>query len=94
MKAVGSNHIERLEAMNYFWVSFNNRESGTIEAADIAAAREAGKPFGEVTKVAVIPYPSRPVLVQSADNKTPPFCYSPDSCQGRTSCPNSRACSE
>lgn len=79
--------------MAYFWVGFNQRESGTIEAADIAEAREAGAVFGTVTTVAVIPYAANPML-RILTGQTLPLCYQPESCKGRTSCPNSRACSE
>jgi len=78
--------------MSDFWVQFDNRASGTIQAKDEAEARTEGEKLGKVRQVDVIPYPRSPVLV--GDRKTPAFCFGKDECLGRTSCPRSRACDD
>lgn len=47
----------------------------------------------EPTKVSSLPYGSGPALDPN-DDRGGWFCYSPESCKGRSSCPKSYACSE
>ncbi len=78
--------------MTPFWIKFEGRSSACVEADNkesaLAIAAEHGKPIaGDV-----IPYPATPRLGEQS--KCPPFCYSPESCKGRSSCPQNYACSE
>lgn len=44
-----------------------------------------------------LPYPAAPVIWQfdhPVSGKCPTFCHSPSKCAGRSSCPQSYACSE
>jgi len=77
---------------DFFWVEFDNRASGTIEANNEFAALQLANNFGKPRRARVIPYPADPRIV--VDSDCPSFCHSPRKCVGRTSCPMRRACSE
>lgn len=76
--------------MAFFWVQFSDRSPGTIEADEVHAAEKLSEQFGKFKLANTIPYPARPVLHQTSS--CPPFCYEPNKCKHRTSCPNNPAC--
>lgn len=47
----------------------------------------------EVLSTRSLPYPADPRL-RTGEDKCPSFCFAPQTCQGRTSCPRNYACSE
>jgi len=55
------------------------------------ALRRAAQ-FGTVSSIDIIPYPAKPQL--DVRWNCPSFCYSPETCKGKTSCPKSRACDD
>lgn len=89
------------------WVKFEDGSRACVERpADMShddwrekqmdfASDLAGKQAVEAWS---LPYPANPRLNKVAYNEKagpcPPFCYSPDQCKGRSSCPKSYACSE
>lgn len=79
--------------MAFFWVEFDGRTSGTIEARTIGEATEIGGRFGIVKVANTLPYPAEPVLHQ-VESSCPPFCWTPEQCKHRSCCPKSYACSE
>lgn len=79
--------------MSYFWLEFPGGLHGSIEAADPLAAKTVAEHItGDTVKVlGMLPYPAgRQVQPMSC----PSFCHSPSKCLGRSSCPQSYACSE
>lgn len=74
----------------FVWVKFTNRSPGTVEGDSLEDVRTKAAKFGEVASVAAIPYPAEPVYLQ--EDKTPAFCFSPERCSGRGSCPNNPSC--
>jgi hypothetical protein len=76
-----------------FWVTFADRQSACIEAADEGSARQLARCLTgrEATAVHVLPYPADPRLTQS---ETPSLCFQPTRCIGRTSCPRRTSCSD
>lgn len=90
-----------------WWVKFADGTKACVERPkDIEPAdfqKEQVIAFASVlaAKVAVdadtIPYPASPRLNEVAYGDygpCPPFCYTPDRCVGRGSCPKDYACSE
>lgn len=76
--------------MGYWWVRFTdgtkpNTYFGSEQEATAAAAQD-----GAVRDVRKLPYPSG----RSSPDGCPPFCYTPEQCAGRGSCPKNYACSE
>lgn len=90
--------------MSFFWVYFEDRNAGTIEAEGntygTAAEREAvledaktrAAKFGRVKGIHRLPYPAEPRLDVRSD--CPSFCMYPDSCKGSGSCPRNYSCTE
>lgn len=79
-----------------FWVKFKDGSAGYVEAdsAEIAMAVGKEKTGKEAKSAERIPYPASPIIYQSAGDPCPPFCYTPNECVGRSSCPHRYACSE
>ena len=88
--------------MGYYWVMVNGIGFGTIragsadEAVKIASERPEFKakystPDG--LRAEILPYPAHPFL-NPLEHDCPEFCRSPMICKGRSSCPQSYACSE
>jgi len=75
----------------FYWVTFEDAKSGTVEASDEGSARERAEEHGAVVSVARLPYPAQPRI--AVDSDCPSFCYSPRECRGRGSCPKGYACS-
>jgi hypothetical protein len=90
--------------MGAYWVRFENGQEMCVEGPDEAAVRVRAETFADpvrVQSVKRLPYPARPRLEpfeswewQGRNVVTPEFCHSPRRCAGRTSCPQSYACSE
>ena len=57
--------------------------------ADVRARAEK---LGKVKTIETLPYPAVPVLDQRSN--CPAFCWNPNTCQGRTSCPRRRSCDD
>jgi hypothetical protein len=91
---VGHEEQEEEAVMRAFWVEFEKHHAVCIEAATAEdASRLALAATGEAaTKVRDLPYPAIPRVGEQSE--CPAFCYSPQECAGRTSCPKSYACSE
>lgn len=82
-----------------FWVRFTKGKPACVEAQDADAAKaEAEKLSGRaVARVDRLPYPCEPRLnkhLQPHGSVTPSFCFRPDQCCGRTSCPQRYSCTE
>lgn len=76
-----------------WWVVFESGKRGTIEVkADEDRDMIAINIGGKVKSIETLPYPAQPVLRRVSG--CPEFCHSPSTCQGRTACPKSYACSE
>lgn len=80
----------------YFWLDTHQR--GTVMAIDTNDALAQVKklyPHSTVKKYGHIPYPSNPYLIDSPSYiQVPTFCYTPEACLGKHSCPHGPACSE
>lgn len=89
-----------------YWLTFADGSQACCEgesefdakriAENLTGKKVAG---GEYRDIAAkrLPYPASPIVWQfdhPVSGKCPPFCYSPTTCVGRSSCPKSRACSE
>lgn len=81
-----------------WWVEFTDGTAGCCEGGTVVAARNraaciTGK---TVASLEVLPYPASPVIWQHEDEygKCPPFCYTPNECKGRRSCPKPRSCDD
>lgn len=79
--------------MGYFWIEFDDGDKGSITAASVPEAmREAERIKGKAAKAASpLPYPANPRLNTVG---APTFCFNPERCKGRTSCPNLRGCDD
>ena len=92
--------------MQGFWLTFTDQSQGYCEGgnaydAKTIAQKVTGKTVagGEYRDIEAktLPYPANPIIWQfdhPVHGKCPPFCYSPKKCAGKTSCPQSHACSE
>ena len=83
--------------MQAYWVEFKNGGAGCVEAENVEAAIEIAKTVkgGEVEKCSALPYPAMPRLNEYVHPKhgvCPPFCYTPNECKGRMSCPRNPCC--
>lgn len=82
-----------------FWVDFEGRAPGCVEAPSLEEARDLAKELTghEVTRIDQLPYPANPRLNKVSYGEygpCPSFCFTPTQCRGRGSCPKSYACSE
>jgi len=92
--------------MQGFWLTFTDGSQGYCEGeneydAKVIAEKSTGKKVGggEFRDIAAktLPYPSKPVIWQfdhPVNGKRPTFCFCPQECAGKTSCPQRYACSE
>jgi hypothetical protein len=84
--------------MNGYWMTFEDGTSGYCEGlyesdAILIASHIKRK---KVVNSALLPYPAKPVIWQfdhPVMGKCPAFCYDPNNCAGRGSCPKPYACS-
>lgn len=82
-----------------WWVKFNDGKSACVDAKDEGHAIQLGSELSGKQAVSAdrLPYPATPRLNANRHPKfgmCPAFCYRPDQCKGRTSCPQNYACSE
>lgn len=85
--------------MRSFWLKFNERPSGCVEAKDEKAAAAIAKEITgfDAASVKNLPYPANPRINQYDDPKhgvCPSFCFAPTKCAGNTSCPQRYSCVE
>jgi hypothetical protein len=86
--------------MPAFWITFAGRKPACVEADDKASAEDLAKRLtdgGDVRLVQTLPYPAEPRLNRVHHHQygpSPSFCYRPETCAGRTSCPQRRSCTE
>jgi hypothetical protein len=92
--------------MNSYQLNFTDGSKGYCEGgspydAKIIAEKLTGKKVagGEYQNFEVksLPYPTSGMIWQHdhpVHRKTPPFCYSPNECCGKTSCPKNYSCTE
>ena len=93
--------------MRGFWIKFTDGSAGYCEGQDAYdAVQIAEKLTGKTAvvgdnkwkpKLDSLPYPAKPIIWQfdhPVSGKRPPFCFTPEKCKGRGSCPKSYACSE
>ncbi len=89
--------------MKSWWVKFTDGTAAGCSGesdydAKIIAEKLTGKTVsGEKFEpdIKPLPYPCRDMIWQyehPAHGKTPPFCYSPAKCAGRTACPTKPSC--
>ncbi|MEY5061649.1 MAG: hypothetical protein RIS45_1570 [Planctomycetota bacterium] len=85
--------------MTDYWVHFEGRKPACITAkSEQDAMREASDLTGFVAVSAQrLPYPAEPRLnkvARGAYGPTPSFCFRPEQCVGRGSCPQRYSCTE
>lgn len=89
--------------MRAYWITFTDGSEGCCEGqSDYDVRRIAEHVTGKKisipsSAVAPLPYPASPLLWQfdhPVVGKTPPFCYEPRKCAGKSSCPQRRSCTE
>lgn len=88
-----------LPSVGPYWATFDRRGPGCVEALNESDAKaEAEKKTGEApVSCEKLPYPAEPRLNHYVDARVgvcPSFCYNPNLCKGRGSCPNGPACME
>jgi hypothetical protein len=92
--------------MKGFWVTFTDGSKGYCQGGSEFDAKQiaekltgktvAGGKYKDIAAVS-LPYPATPVIWQldhPVNGKCPAFCYRPEECKGRSSCPQRRACTE
>lgn len=83
-----------------FWVTFKGHKPGCVEAPTLLEAATEAQRLTNGSAVETcqrLPYPATPRLNQYEDPQygvTPAFCHAPEKCQGRTSCPQRRSCTD
>lgn len=93
--------------MRAYWIVFTDGQRACCEglhpddAQRIAEALTGKKvaidPSSRKPSVRPLPYPAKPVIwrfYHPVIGATPTFCFRPDECAGRTSCPRDRACDD
>ena len=77
--------------MSFYWVEFEDGQKGTIEADGIEDAHNTARAVNPDSprEVFSLPYPAEPTLMKI---DTPTFCWKPNECKGRTSCPGKPSC--
>jgi hypothetical protein len=92
--------IEQFEKgyTNTYWVQFADGRRGCMTVDPDEDPVAVAKTLGAPTHIDSLPYPAQPILRQRPNpgkyGHCPDFCYSPEQCKGRTSCPKNYACSE
>lgn len=84
--------------MKAWWLTFDSHEPGCVEAPTAEEASAiADKLIGYVaTSVKSLPYPASPrinIYKSEGGDNCPSFCFQPQTCAGRSSCPKLRSCS-
>lgn len=92
--------------MQSYWLTFTDGTKGCCQgqseydakviAEKITGKTVAGGKFNDI-EAKVLPYPAEPIIWQfdhPVSGKCPPFCFEPNKCAGKTSCPRARSCTE
>ena len=86
-----------------YWMKFENGKAGCVEAGTPKEAIRLGekKVGSKHTSIDMLPYPADPRLVvkkyvdaDGSECTFPSFCWTPEECKGRHSCPKSYSCVE
>ena len=92
--------------MESYWITFEDgskaccQGQSAYDAKTIAAhvsgkkVKENGDIYGP-TGAEILPYPASPIIWEfdhPAHGKTPHFCYKPEQCKGKRSCPHNPCC--
>lgn len=93
--------------MQGYWIKFTDGSRGYCQgqnaydavqiAEHLTGKTVEGGPNKWEPQLETLPYPANPVIWQldhPVHGKTPTFCYAPNQCCGRTSCPQRRGCTE
>jgi len=75
-----------------YWATFTDASPVCVEAASEAVARVYAEKRGTVAEIKRLPYPASPRIGDMT--QCPSFCYTPNTCAGRGSCPKDRACND
>jgi len=80
--------------MRSYWVTFTDHTHGSCDGdSEKDASATASIITGKIVESCeVLPYRAAPVIWRAYD--TPSFCYTPEMCAGRRSCPHGPACDE
>ncbi len=83
--------------MQDFWITFMTGAPGCVTAENAEAAKEEAKRItGRVVATwYTLPYPAEPRLNKveiKGYGVCPSFCFAPEKCKGRTSCPQRHSC--
>jgi hypothetical protein len=85
--------------MSTYWIKFPSKPAGCVQADDEDKAKAiAFEAMGEEPKSCQsLPYPATPRINKIEHPQwgvTPSFCFDPDRCAGKTSCPKNYSCVE
>lgn len=88
-----------VETVGAYWVEFDDRFPGCVEALNHTAAMDLAEQLTGVKAKEChrLPYPANPRLnryAHASHGVCPAFCYTPATCKGRGSCPHGPACTE
>ena len=81
--------------MGNWWITFSDRQPACAAMVSREEAQKMGEEVGEVIRIETLPYPASPRLDKNdgwGDGQVPSFCYKPEKCKGRTSCPQCPSC--
>lgn len=81
--------------MSNWWITFADNEPACAGMSTFKEAYELGDAVGEVVNIERLPYAASPRLddkVGWGEGQMPSFCYTPQKCRGRGSCPNCPSC--
>lgn len=83
--------------MNTYWIIFKDGTKGCCEGFNENHAKAIATKLKEkeVAEVQKLPYPASPAIWQFDDpvhGEIPHFCFQPDKCAGKSSCPRSPDC--
>lgn len=73
-------------------ISFRGRSTSALCVEGPIGAKMANE-LGEIESISPLPYPADP-RIKTGEDECPSFCFTPEMCAGRHSCPRSYACSE
>jgi hypothetical protein len=76
--------------MSAWWVELEGRAICLEGDGDEVKTR--AEAMGKVLRISCLPYPAEPRVAPSSN--CPSFCWRPQECKGKTSCPRPYACSE
>lgn len=86
--------------MNSWWIDFGGaRAAACVDAEGQEKALELAEQLGGAKPVSAerLPYPAAPRLnsgVWPGGHRIPAFCWKPEQCKGRSSCPQRLSCTE